>query len=337
MTNNKIRTAVIGLGVGIHHARTLSAHPGCELVWLCDLDKSKLAEVNSEIIEAKQTQNDQDILTDPDIDMVCVSSYDQAHYRQVIQALENGKHVYVEKPMCLTKNEAKDIRKTLQANSHLRISSNMVLRSCPLFIKVRENVKAKVMGELYNLEADYLWGRKKKIISGWRAEADFFSIIHGAAVHMIDLAIWIIGKKPITVQALGNQITTAETKQRHNDYAILLLGFEEQLVVKVSAHGGCVHPHFHSLKVYGKEKSFIHEPTGTVWVDSSDPNQKFRKEMAAYPAKTKRSAALVSFIESLNTDKNVLVTDEEVFDTMSVCLAAEEANKTGQVVDIEYL
>lgn len=84
MTNNKIRTAVIGLGVGMHHARTLSAHPGCELVWLCDLDKSKLAEVNSEIIEAKQTQNDQDILTDPDIDMVCVSSYDQAHYRQVI-------------------------------------------------------------------------------------------------------------------------------------------------------------------------------------------------------------------------------------------------------------
>ena len=54
MTKNKIRTAVIGLGVGIHHARTLSAHPGCELVWLCDLDKGKLAEVNSEIIEAKQ-------------------------------------------------------------------------------------------------------------------------------------------------------------------------------------------------------------------------------------------------------------------------------------------
>ena len=59
--------------------------------------------------------------------------------------------------------------------------------------------------------------------------------------------------------------------------------------------------------------------------------------MAAYPAKTKRSEVLVSFIESLNTNKNVLVTAEEVFDTMSVCFAAEEANKGGQIVNIEYL
>ena len=70
----------------------------------------------------------------------------------------------------------------------------MVLRSCPLFIKIRQKIEEKTMGEIYYLEADYLWGRKQKLISGWRAEADFYSIIHGAAVHMIDLAVWLIGK-----------------------------------------------------------------------------------------------------------------------------------------------
>ena len=35
-------------------------------------------------------------------------------------------------------------------------------------------------------------GTKEKLISGWRADADFYSIIHGAAVHMIDLAYGLL-------------------------------------------------------------------------------------------------------------------------------------------------
>ena len=335
---HKIRTAVIGLGVGIHHARILSNHPDCQLDWICDLNKAKLLELSSEFSESKATQNDQDLLKDPEIKMVCIASYDEAHHRQVMDALNHDKHVYVEKPICLTKKEALDIRQALKINPHLRLSSNMVLRTCPLFIKARENVKSKEIGDIYHIEADYFWGRKEKIVSGWRAEAGLYSIIHGAAVHMVDLAMWIVGKKPNTVQVLGNNIATAGTMQKHNDFAILLLGFDNKMSIKVSAHGGCVHPHFHSLKIYGKNLSFIHESTGTVWIDSSNPNKAFRVEDASYPAKIERSGALISFIDSLSKfDKKVLVSDEEVFDTMSVCLAAEEAVKTGQIINIEYL
>ena len=336
--NKKLKTAVIGLGVGIHHARTLSAYDGCDLVWICDKNKNKLSEVSEEFKKAKQTQNDQEVLGDPNLDVICVASYDESHHYQIVSALNNGKHVYVEKPLCLKKNEAIEIKKTLKANPSLRISSNMVLRSCPLFIKIRQKIEEKTMGEIYYLEADYLWGRKQKLISGWRAEADFYSIIHGAAVHMIDLAVWLIGKKPITVQALGNKITTEGTLQKHNDFATLLLKFENEIVVKVSAHGGCIHPHFHSLKVFGKNLTFIHETTGTVWVDSNNPDKVFKPEDADYPAKTERSKALVSFLDSINNNnKNVLVNDEEVFSTSSICLAAEEALKTGQKINIEYL
>ena len=194
------------------------------------------------------------------------------------------------------------------------------------------------MGPIYYLEADYFWGRIEKLISGWRAEADFYSIIHGAAVHMIDLIIWLTGKKPIKVQALGNQIITKGTKQKNNDFAVILMEFENQMNVKISAHGGCVHPHFHSLKIFGANSSFIHESTGSVWIESSDPNQKFKTESADYPAKTKRVGALISFLDTLNYDgNNALVTDDEVFDAISVCLAAEEALKTKKIVDIDYL
>tara|TARA_B100001093_G_C26799103_1_gene1002527 strand:- start:284 stop:1303 length:1020 start_codon:yes stop_codon:yes gene_type:complete len=334
----KIRTAVIGLGVGAHQARTLSKHPSCQLDWICDFDKDRLSKIGLEFPETKQTQNDQDILNDPNVDLICIASHDKFHYTQVITALNQGKHVYVEKPICLRKSEIQDIFKLLKKHSKLRLSSNMVLRTCPLFMKVREAVQNHQMGKIYHLEADYLWGRKEKIISGWRAEADLYSIIYGAAVHMIDLVLWITGKRPISVQALGNNIVTANTLQKNNDFAVILLKFENKMSVKISAHGGCMHPHFHSLKVFGSESSFIHESTGTIWINSSDPNQKFISETSEYPAKTKRDGTLISFLNSLmNFDENPLVPEKEVFDTMSICFGAEQSIKTGQIVDIEYL
>ncbi len=333
----KIRAAVIGLGVGAHQARSLAAHPCCDLLWLCDLDESRLAALGWELPQAKLTQADQDVLTDPELDLVCVASYDKAHARQVITALEHGKHVYVEKPVCLTESELIRIRTALQNHPGLRLSSNLVLRTSPLFAKVRKEVQSQAMGALYHLEADYLWGRKEKIISGWRAEAEFYSIIHGAAVHMVDLILWVTGKRPQTVQALGSRIAAAGSPQRHNDFAVLVLEFENQMSAKISAHGGCIHPHFHSLKVFGTKRSFVHESTGTVWIDTSDPAQAFRAEKAAYPARTQRGQALTSFVDSLlHPDMVPLVQEEDVFAAMSVCLAAEQAVQSGKKITIEY-
>ena len=57
-----------------------------------------------------------------------------------------------------------------------------------------------------------------------------------------------------------------------------------------------------------------------------------------YPAKTKREGVLISFLDSLiNFDESAMVSEMEVFNTVSVCLAAEQAVKTGKIVDIDYL
>lgn len=313
-------------------------NPNCELKWICDIDKKKLSKLGLELRKVKQTQNAQSILTDPDIDLVCIASYDEYHYEQIIEALDNNKHVYVEKPMCLTLTQAKNIRLKLNNLPHLHLSSNMVLRTCPLFKKVRNAVKSKKIGEVYLIEADYLWGRLNKLIKGWRAEAEFFSVILGAAVHMVDLVIWITGKKPDTIQALGSDIITSGSAQRHNDFAILVLKFKDKLIAKITAHGGCVHPHFHQLKLFGSKSTFLHDIIGTKWIDSSEPNQTPIIETAEYPAKNQRNEALTSFVNLLlNKNKKVLVTKQDVFNVMSICLAAEESIMSGKKISIDYL
>ena len=64
----------------------------------------------------------------------------------------------------------------------------------------------------------------------------------------------------------------------------------------------------------------------------------FKKEHSNYPAKTERGKVLLSFCESLiNNIKKPIVNDDEVFTTTSICLAAEQAVKIGQKINIEYL
>ena len=149
MLKKKLRAGVIGLGVGAHQARILSRNSNIDLVWICDLDENKLLSLNGELSEAKITRNSLDVLKDPDVDLVSIASYDQFHFEQVIMALNNGKHVYVEKPICLSKIEIKKIHKKLSEQQNLRLSSNMVLRTCPLFNKVKESINSNMMGKLY--------------------------------------------------------------------------------------------------------------------------------------------------------------------------------------------
>lgn len=335
---SKIRAGVIGLGVGAHHAKTLSSHPNCELVSICDLESKKLSEVRSRIPSLKQTQKYTDIIFDEKIDLVCIASHDEYHYDQIISCLDNGKHVYVEKPICLTKEQLKNIKKKLLQYPNLHLSSNMVLRTCPLFINLKKKIKSNNLGEIYHLEADYLWGRKEKLISGWRKDANLYSIIHGAAVHMVDLIIWIIDQKPLSVQGLGNNIATANYQKKYNDFAVFLLKFKNNLTVKISAHGGCVHPHFHSMKVFGTRATFVHDSLGSVIIKSSNLNNNFISDKSDYPAKEKRHEALSSFINSLvKFNVKPLISVKDVFNTMSICLSAEKAVKSGTLVEIEYL
>jgi predicted dehydrogenase len=155
---------------------------------------------------------------------------------------------------------------------------------------------------------------------------------------MIDLVLWITEKNPINVRALGSNIIVSGTKQKHNDFAILLLEFEDQMSVKICAHGGAVHPHFHALKIFGKKSSFIHDYAETLWIDSSNSCKEYRTESESYPAKTMRSQALISFINSiLSPEQKPLISIEDVFKVMSISLAAEQAANTKNTVSIEYL
>ena len=166
----------------------------------------------------------------------------------------------------------------------------------------------------------------------------FYSIVHGAAVHMIDLILWLIGEKPVEVQGYGNQIATSDSDFRFRDFASILLKFENDIVAKVSANGGCVHPHFHRLSIYGTNKTFIQDISGGKLIESNSYNAEIKEVNEDYPAVKEKRKVITTFLDSIvNHIVQPIVTNEDVFSTMSVCFAAEKSIQEGRPIQIEYI
>ena len=123
----ELKAAVIGLGVGEQHAEAFAEHPGSRLVGVCDLDPDRAARVAQRFGVPAHTTDADRLLTDPEIDVVSICTYDDAHAAQTVRALTHGKHVMVEKPVCLSRDEARRIRAALAASGR-RLTSNLLRR-----------------------------------------------------------------------------------------------------------------------------------------------------------------------------------------------------------------
>ena len=116
---NKIQAGVIGLGVGESHIVGLQSHPMCEVKTICDFNENTLQRIGKANPSCALTTNPGSVLHDPSINLVCIATYDDVHEQQVVSALRNNKHVFVEKPLCLTSKELSNIAEELKLQPHL--------------------------------------------------------------------------------------------------------------------------------------------------------------------------------------------------------------------------
>src|SRR5712691_6623636 len=185
-----LAVGVIGLGVGEQHARAFAAHPACRVTALCDRDPARLESMAPVMPEARRYTSAERLIEDPAVSVVAIASQDNDHYRQIMRALEAGKHVFAEKPICLTAGELCDIERAWRASGR-RLSTNTVLRRSARFRWLYEAVRNGRLGRLFLIEADYIYGRLHKLVDGWRGRIPNYSVTLGGAIHLVDLVLWI--------------------------------------------------------------------------------------------------------------------------------------------------
>ena len=332
----RLRAAVIGLGVGAKHIAGYRSHPNCDVVAVCDFAPERLEQAALEYPGVQRFEHADDLLTHPDIDVVSVASYDNYHHEHIIKALEHDKHVFVEKPLCLNQADARHIRARLEQRPHLRLSSNLVLRCCPRFLAVKEQIDRGDFGDLFLVEGDYNYGRLHKLTDGWRGAIDFYSVVFGGAIHIVDLLLWLTGSSVNEVAAFGNQVASRGSQFDYNDAVVAILRFANGVVGKVGVSYGCVRPHFHGLSIHGTKATFVNDEADGRLYRSRDPQTPPVAITEAYPGAHK-GALLESFLDAILHGRDPVVSEEDVFRTMSVCLAIEQAVAGGRTCPVEYL
>lgn len=326
-----LRAGVIGLGVGEQHIVGFDAHPACVTAAICDIDSSKLDEVGSRHPAATRTIDPDDVLDDPSIDVVAIASHDDAHVTQVIRAIEHGKHVFAEKPLCINAGELAAIEAALAANPDVRLTSNLVLRAHPRFRQIRELIQGGELGRVYHVEAAYLYGRIAKLLDGWRGDIPDYSVMLGGGVHMIDLVLWLTGERVVEVQAMSSGAASRAMNPERDvvDFTAALLRFDSGGAATITANFACARPHFHALTVCGTDGTIVNEPDAPKLYTSRDPEVAPRRLPAG--EKPAKGALIASFVDAILGSGVNPVPEDEVFEALRVGFAVDDAARAASV------
>ena len=193
--SGKIKFAVIGCGhIGKRHAEMISRNEECELVALVDVkDKNELG------IDAFQVplfSSLEDFLTSGiTADVITIATPNGFHFDQAYKVLEAGKHVVVEKPMSLNRQDSEKL--IFQAlHKHKHIFAVMQNRYSPPSVWIKDMVESGKLGEIYMMQLNCYWNRDDRYYKpeSWHGKKDLDGgTLFTQFSHFIDIMYWLFG------------------------------------------------------------------------------------------------------------------------------------------------
>lgn len=248
-----IGVAVVGYGYwGPNLVRNLAETPGVNLIAVCDLRKERLAPLHSRYPTVSLTDDFEAVLRDPRVDAVAIATPVSSHFRLALSALMAGKHVFVEKPIASTAEEAQRLvdeaarRRLVLAVDHTFIHTGAVR-------KMHELVQTG-LGEMYYYDSV-------------RVNLGLFqhdvSVIWDLAVHDLSILDYVLPERPVAVSATGMSHVPGEPE----NIAYLNLFFESNLIA---------HIHVNWLAPVKVRRTLIGGSRKMIVYDDLEPSEKIK-------------------------------------------------------------
>lgn len=151
--DNSIRVGAIGYGYwGPNVVRNLHGIDNCRVVSICDKSQTALRRASRAYSDVELTTDLTKVLTASDIDAVAVITPVWTHFELAKCALENGKHVFVEKPFTSTTRQAEELIE-LAERRHLKIMVDHTFLFTGSVRKIRQLVDDGTLGPLYYFDS----------------------------------------------------------------------------------------------------------------------------------------------------------------------------------------
>jgi predicted dehydrogenase len=189
-----IRIGVVGYGYwGPNLVRNFAETPGAEIAAVADLDTNKLATVKRRFPAVHTTTNFKDLLADASIDAVAIATPVNTHYELAMAALKAGKHVWVEKPMTETFEQAQRLVEEAERRGKvLHVDHTFIYTGAVQ--KMAEVIKADELGKIFYYDSIRInLGLFQRDVS----------VISDLAVHDFSILDHLFGEQPAAVTASG--------------------------------------------------------------------------------------------------------------------------------------
>lgn len=189
-----ISVGVIGYGYwGPNIVRNFMANARAEVVMVCDTDQGTLASVNKIYPGIHVTTKAKDIFSSTKIDAVAIITPVSTHFDMAKQALLNGKHVFVEKPLTATVAQAEELLELAEAKS-LKVVVDHTFLFTGSVNKIKSLVESGTLGKLYYYDS-------MRVNLGL-LQSDI-NVIWDLAPHDLSIMDYIIDEEPVAFAATG--------------------------------------------------------------------------------------------------------------------------------------
>jgi len=248
-----MNVGIVGCGlIGKKRALALGRH---NLLLAVDCDIKRAEAVAALKTQVRVSTDFNDVIKDPRIDIVIISTTNDKLAAISLLAVKAGKHVLVEKPAGRNFQEIEDVIKLAQKNK-VMVKVGFSLRYHPALQKAKEIVDSAKLGELMFIRGRYGHGGRLGYDKEWRANP---AISGGGelldqGVHMIDLCRWFLGD----FVSVEGKTATYFWDMAVDDNAFLCLSNQKNQIAWIQV--SCTEwKNMFSLEIYGK--------TGKIQID----------------------------------------------------------------------
>jgi predicted dehydrogenase len=283
------------------------------------------------------------MLANPEIDVVSVCSYPYDHAKQVIATARAGKHIIIEKPLCLS---LKDLRAMQQAISRARVKTCVCfeLRFSSQFLATKSVIEQGLLGKIHYGEVDYYHG-----IGPWygqfrwnvRKNAGGSSLL-SAGCHALDILLFCMGGEVKTVSSYSTSSANRDfRKYEYPTTCVTILKFKDGRIGKVASSIDCLQPYYFHTHLVGSEGSLLDNKFHSNRINGLNKHKwsEFSVKLADSGDVSDHPFQLQfeAFFKALAAGKEMPSTSlNEAARTHEIILAADESARLGRPVTVKH-
>ncbi len=344
MKNGKPGYAVVGLGVGKNHAKAAFDSKNTDLIAVCDLLPEKLEKAKEDYGDILTYTDYDEMLKNPDIDIVSVCVPSGMHAEFAVRAMEAGKNVLVEKPVDITVENAMRIEEARLRTGKIAgvVHQN---RNNADMAPIKDAIDSGKIGKLILGDFAVKWHRTQEYFDrdgGWRGtwEMDGGGSLMNQAVHTVDLMIWLMGDVESVTSHMGIYAHDIKTE----DLTVSLVKFKSGAAANFISTT-CAWPGICTdIKLYGTEGSIeANGDTLKLWKLKSDAEGTEEKMLADYAGNsaaaaldptlcTGHASVVEDIVRAVSTGTDPQILPLEAIKSVKFVTSVYESAKTGKTV-----